>query len=170
MGGVQCTSLPRPGRSNHTFHIADAWDAPLRHLPRRRQRRREEIRLVHLLDYDGDGNTTEPSGGGDRRAGGTAARGDAGGDHGSGGICYDEHANPYFFKDSDGDGACSAAEATSANAFAACTPALMKAAHNYQLSKKDPGSWAHNFKYSAQLLYDSVEDVSGATPMNLTRP
>jgi hypothetical protein len=58
----------------------------------------------------------------------------------------------------------------SANAFAPFTPALVKATHNYQLSKKDPGAWAHNFNYIGQLLFDSVEDVSGSAPANLVRP
>ena len=45
----------------------------------------------------------------------------------------------------------------------------MKAAHNYQLSHKDPGSWAHNFDYVGQLLYDSVEDLGGLVT-SLRRP
>ena len=49
-----------------------------------------------------------------------------------------------------------------ANRFTAWTPALMKAAHNFQISLKEPGAWAHNFDYMAQLLYDSAVDLSGA--------
>jgi hypothetical protein len=45
----------------------------------------------------------------------------------------------------------------------------MKAAFNYQLSRKDPGAWAHNFDYVAQLLYDGIADL-GASVTNLTRP
>ncbi len=130
-----------------------------------------KIRLVHLMDYDGDGSTSESlaaeiGGLGDRVLAAMQAATAA-----SGGICYSDSANPYFFKDSDGDKKpqCAAAEATSANRFTAWTPALMKAAHNYQLTHKDPGSWAHNFKYSAQLLYDSVADLGGAVT-SLRRP
>ena len=38
----------------------------------------------------------------------------------------------------------------------------MKAAYNYQLSRKEPGAWAHNFDYVAQLLFDSVADLGGS--------
>ena len=77
----------------------------------------------------------------------------------------------YFFKDADSDQKpqCSAAEATTAGRFSAWTAPLMKAAHNYQLVHKDPGSWAHNFDYAAQLLYDSVQDLGGDVTM-LRRP
>ena len=37
----------------------------------------------------------------------------------------------------------------------------MRAAHNYQLQAKDPGAYAHNFEYVAQLLIDSIEDLGG---------
>ena len=37
----------------------------------------------------------------------------------------------------------------------------MKAARNYQISKKEPGAWAHNFDYVVQLLIDSIEDLGG---------
>ena len=43
----------------------------------------------------------------------------------------------------------------------AWTAALAKAAFNYQLSRKEPGAWAHNFDYMAQLLYDSTADLGG---------
>lgn len=36
----------------------------------------------------------------------------------------------------------------------------MRAAHNFQLSRKDPGAWAHNFAYMGQLLFDSTENLS----------
>jgi hypothetical protein len=37
----------------------------------------------------------------------------------------------------------------------------VKAAHNFQLSVKEPGAWAHNFDYAAQLLIDSIENLGG---------
>ena len=45
--------------------------------------------------------------------------------------------------------------------LSAWTPALTKAALNFQLSQNDPGSWAHNFDYTAELLYDSTQDLGG---------
>jgi hypothetical protein len=167
MGGVQCTSCHVPAASHHTFRVADVWNARCEtcHAD---QSAAEQIRLVHLLDYDGDANTTESL---KAEVEGMAARLLAAmrGVTGNG-ICYDAGANPYFFKDTDKNGTCSAAEAVSSNAFAPFTPALVKATHNYQLSKMDPGSWAHNFNYIGQLLFDSVEDLTGAAPANMTRP
>jgi hypothetical protein len=167
MGGVQCTSCHVPGQSNHTFRIADVWDARCEtcHAD---QSAADQIRLTHLLDHDGDGNTTESL---RAEVDGMAARllaamrGVT-----SNGICYNGDVNPYFFKDTDQNGTCSTAEAVSTNAYAPFTPALVKATHNYQLSKKDPGSWAHNFNYIGQLLFDSVEDLTGAVPANMIRP
>ena len=69
----------------------------------------------------------------------------------------------------NGDRQCGADETVSTNGFSAWTPALMKAAFNYQLSRTEPGAWAHNFDYIAQLLYDSVEDL-GASLGGLARP
>ncbi len=167
MGGVQCTSCHVPGTSNHTFRVADVWDTRCEtcHAD---QSAAEQIRNAHLLDYDGDGSTTETlkaevEGMAARLL--TAMRGVT-----SNGICYNGDVNPYFFKDTDKNGTCSTTEAVSSNAFAPFTPALVKATHNYQLSKKDPGSWAHNFNYIGQLLFDSVEDLTGAAPTNMTRP
>jgi hypothetical protein len=37
----------------------------------------------------------------------------------------------------------------------------MKAAHNFQIWVKEPGAWAHNTNYIAQLLIDSIEDLGG---------
>lgn len=170
MGGSQCTSCHDPISTQHSFLIQDAWQASCRVCHADANGVAARIRLVHTTDYDGDGSSAEPlaaeiAGLGDRvlAAMGTAA--------GAGGLCYSDTTYPYFFKDSDGDRrpACSAAESTNANRFTAWTAPLMKAAHNYQLSHKDPGSWAHNFEYVGQLLYDSVEDLGGAVTA-LRRP
>ena len=77
------------------------------------------------------------------------------------GLCYARGTYPYFFKDSNGDKTCSAAESVSTNGFSAWTAGLSKAAFNYQLSRTEPGAWAHNFDYMAQLLYDSAADLGG---------
>jgi hypothetical protein len=71
-------------------------------------------------------------------------------------------AHPYFFQDVDGDGEISAAEAVRDNAFTSFTPRLLAAAYNYQVTKKDPGAYVHNPKYTIQLIYDSIEDLAGA--------
>ena len=76
-------------------------------------------------------------------------------------ICYDTKGRyPYFFADTDKDGSCSDAEAAYANAYKAFTPRLLRATYNYQVSKKDPGAYAHNAKYIIQLLFDSIEDLN----------
>ncbi len=71
-------------------------------------------------------------------------------------IIYDEHAYPYFFYDPDGNGAVDEGEAIFDNAYKSFTPLLLKAAYNYQVSKKDPGGYVHNAKYHIELLYDSI--------------
>ena len=80
-------------------------------------------------------------------------------------LAYDAHAYPYFFADSNGNGVADAGEPR----FASWTPTLLKASHNYQLAIKEPGAWAHNTAYIAQLLYDSLEDLGGDLT-GLTRP
>ena len=82
-------------------------------------------------------------------------------------------AFPYQFIDTDGDGAISVDEAVVPNAFTDFTPRLMRAAFNYQFSKKDPAGYVHNGKYMLQLIYDSIEDLSsvvGAPDVDLIRP
>ncbi|MBA7653043.1 hypothetical protein ES703_60884 [subsurface metagenome] len=38
---------------------------------------------------------------------------------------------------------------------------LLKAAYNYQLSKKEPHGYIHNSLYIAELLVDSIESLGG---------
>ncbi|MEI8131437.1 MAG: cytochrome c3 family protein [Leptolinea sp.] len=63
-------------------------------------------------------------------------------------IKYDGATYPYFM---GADG----------KAYPNWTPRLLKAAYNYQVSIKDPGSFAHGNKYIVQLLHDSIEDLGG---------
>lgn len=75
-------------------------------------------------------------------------------------IVYDTASYPYFFIDSDGNGEASADEASFPNQYNAWTPRLLKAAYNYQVSRKDPGTFAHGGKYIIQLLWDSIADLN----------
>jgi hypothetical protein len=75
---------------------------------------------------------------------------------------YSADAYPYFFIDGNGNGEADEDEANFGNRYITWTPRLLKAAYNYQVSKKDPGEFAHGGKYIIQLLYDSIEDLNGA--------
>jgi predicted CXXCH cytochrome family protein len=168
MGGAQCTSCHDPVASQHSFSIADTWDSRCGVCHADANGEPENVRLLHLADYDGDADPNESL---REEIDGMAAallvamRGAAG----PTGLCYDPAAYPYFFGDPDADGVCSATEANAANGFTGWTAELMRAAHNYQLSRKDPGAWAHNFEYIGQLLFDSTENLAGSGG-SLTRP
>jgi predicted CXXCH cytochrome family protein len=168
MGGTQCTSCHDPKGSHHTFQITDSWDGSCKTCHADANGDPTAIRQIHLSDYDGDGNTTESL---SAEIDGLAARVLAAmqGAVAAPGPCYAPGVYPYFFKDTDGNKACSSTEAVAANAFTAWTPALVKASFNYQMSRTDPGAWAHNFAYMGELLYDSVVDLGGDVS-KLTRP
>ncbi|MHC4959853.1 MAG: Ig-like domain-containing protein [Planctomycetota bacterium] len=70
------------------------------------------------------------------------------------GIVYDAHRYPYFFR------------TDTMTTYDLWDEELVKAAHNYQQAVREPGAWAHNFEYIGQLLYDSIEDITGAQPKN----
>ncbi len=84
-------------------------------------------------------------------------------------IVYEPHTYPYFFSDTDGNGEADEGEAVYDNRYAAWTPRLLRAAYNYQYTRKDPGAFAHNPKYILQFLYDSQADL-GADVGGMTRP
>jgi predicted CXXCH cytochrome family protein len=160
VGGAQCTSCHDPVASHHTFKITDAWNSTCRSCHADANGDPKNIRLIRTVDYDGDGSNTEPLA---AEIDGLAARTLAAMQAAAAapGLCYAEASYPYFFKDTNGDKSCSAAEAVSSNGFSPWTAGLAKAAFNYQLSRKEPGAWAHNFDYMAQLLYDSAADLGG---------
>ncbi|PKO12780.1 MAG: hypothetical protein CVU39_21840, partial [Chloroflexi bacterium HGW-Chloroflexi-10] len=81
-------------------------------------------------------------------------------------IVYNAAAHPYFFADTNANGAADEGEEKYVN----WTPRLLKAAYNYQVTQKDPGGYAHGGKYLIQLMYDSIEDlnISLDTPVDLT--
>ncbi len=71
-------------------------------------------------------------------------------------IVYDAATYPYFLGDANGNGKVDQGE----KAYDAFTPRLLEAAYNYQMSIKDPGAFAHNPKYTIELLYDSIEALN----------
>ncbi len=75
-------------------------------------------------------------------------------------MIYDPHSHPYFFADTNGDGVADQVEGR-AQAFQAWTPRLLKAAYNWKFVTADPGVHVHNPHYALELLYDSIEDLSG---------
>lgn len=75
-------------------------------------------------------------------------------------MIYDAHRYPYFFADANGDGVVDQSEGR-AQAYAAWTPRLLKAAYNWKFVTADPGVHVHNPHYALELLYDSIEDLSG---------
>jgi hypothetical protein len=83
-------------------------------------------------------------------------------------IVYSSDAYPYFFVDANGDGEFDEGDVDGYNAW---TPRLLKAAYNYQTSKKDPGSYAHGGKYIIQLMHDSIMDLNQAIaePVDLSQ-
>jgi hypothetical protein len=157
MGGDGCVDCHQPGDSEHTFDVNNVVENCAS--CHRNIDEPTDIRASRHAgrDYDGDANATEPMAG--EIAGLEAAllaelRTD--------GLCYNGAAYPYFFAAGSGspaNGQCAGGEGS----FRSWSPALMKAAHNYQFVHKEYGSWAHNFDYAAQLLIDSIEDLGGNT-------
>lgn len=159
--GMSCVMCHSPETTEHSFDVHDNAAAcfatchtEYADIP--------SIRFNKDTDYDGDGSKVEPLAG--EIAGleealyaqmqaVAAANGTP--------LAYSAASHPYFFADTNGNGVVDPDEAQSSNSFKGWTPALLKASFNYQLSHKEPGGWAHNFKYVAQLLYDSIQDLGG---------
>ncbi len=69
---------------------------------------------------------------------------------------------PYFFNDSNGNGQVDPGENIFPNQYGSqMDAALLKAAYNYQFSKKEPHGFIHNPYYIAQLLVDSIGSLGG---------
>lgn len=88
-------------------------------------------------------------------------------------IIYAPGAFPYYFADTNGDGAVSEGEASFPNRYQSWTPRLLRAAYNYQYVRQDGGAFAHNPHYALQLLYDALADLGAAVDVDisaLTRP
>lgn len=78
-------------------------------------------------------------------------------------IIYDSHSYPYFFIDTNGNGTIDFLENIYPNRYTLFNAKLLRAAYNYQMSKKDPNNFAHNSRYIAQLLVDSIGHLGGNT-------
>jgi hypothetical protein len=88
-------------------------------------------------------------------------------------IVYSGANYPYFFNDLNDNGQADPDEMAVSNAYSSWTPRLVRATYNYQFIEKDPGSFAHNPQYCAQILYDSVADLGQKVTVNMagwTRP
>lgn len=83
---------------------------------------------------------------------------------------YHPGREPHFFIDTNQDGTISTEEAAPDNQFIDWTPRLLRAAYNFNLTKRDPGAYAHNGKYAIQLIWDSIESLNEALedPVELT--
>jgi hypothetical protein len=161
MGGDGCIDCHNPIDTDHSFrvednmayciicHTDDVVPSDIRSWP-------------HDSDYDGDGDITETMRAElDGLAAALMTRMQQVAMSNATPLCYDEHVYPYFFNDTDGSGVCDGYEADYSNAFASWTPDLLGASFNYQLHIKEPGDWAHNFDYMAELLIDSTEALGG---------
>lgn len=121
------------------------------------------IRPASTPDYDGDGITTESIANeikGLEMALYAQIQNYAANIIGSP-VIYDSHAYPYFFYDLNGNGAVDPGEGIYPNQYKSFDAKLLKAAYNYQVSKKEPHGYIHNSRYVAQLLVDSILDLGG---------
>ena len=118
----------------------------------------ESIR-IDTTDWDGDGDTAEGIAGEIETMAEMlyeAIQAYAESNAATNPIEYNPARYPYFFDDAG-------------ERYGTWTPALVKAAYNFQYAQKDPGAFAHNGKYVLQVLYDSIEDKGGSTA-GMTRP
>jgi predicted CXXCH cytochrome family protein len=135
---TQCNGCHDAKLSQHSFAIKDVWQ-PVCRTCHANEPEAEFVRIVRKADYDGDGSVTETLieelDGlrtivlGSMREVAVPT------------ICYESSKYPYWFVDRSGslDGICVSEDAERTNQFNTWTPALMKAAHNYQIVTKDPG-------------------------------
>jgi serine/threonine protein kinase/formylglycine-generating enzyme required for sulfatase activity len=85
-------------------------------------------------------------------------------------IVYNPTIYPYFFNDLNINGSADSEELVSDNRYVSFTPRLLRAAYNFQAYQKDPGAFAHNGRYHAQLMYDSIASLNAAfaRPLDLS--
>ncbi len=93
-----------------------------------------------------------------------------------GNLCWNETKQSFYAQLGNTSGMCDSANVVGWVAWAGYDPKLGRANYNmiFAGTSSDPGGWAHNFDYLAELLYDSAVDLGTATPTGpagpLTRP
>ena len=163
-----CTFCHDPVATQHSFEASDAYAAGECAPCHTAVGAVGNIRGAgHTADYDGDGSASETL----EAELSTMAASLLAQLKAVSGACYSSSSYPYFFNGTAASGVCTTAEANFGNRFTAWTPATLKASYNYQVWSKDPGAWAHNFDYIAQLLYDSYVDLGAdASAAGWVRP
>ena len=124
---------------------------------------------VSEIDYDGDGDVEEGIAGEVQTIADAllaAIQANATNNPATDSIVYSPSSYPYFFIDANSDGVYDEGDT---ERYVTWTPALLRAAYNYQYSQKDPGAFAHNAPYVIQVLYDSLADMGGDVTA-MTRP
>jgi hypothetical protein len=82
-------------------------------------------------------------------------------------IVYSADNFPYFFVDDSDDGEGDPDDGNPTDPYQDWTPRLVRAAYNFQFVQKDPGSYAHNPRYTLQVLYDTLEDLNERVAVNM---
>ncbi|NMB89305.1 MAG: polyheme membrane-associated cytochrome C [Chloroflexi bacterium] len=121
-------------------------------------------------DYDGDGNTTEGMADeieGMRQALIAGIQKYAAEELGTP-ILFEPEAHPYFFIDTNANGVADEGEAERANQYVAWSPRLLRTTFNLLFVTKDPAAYVHNPRYAAELLYDSLDDLSQVVDIDLS--
>jgi hypothetical protein len=155
-----CTDCHNPLSTDHTFRPDDNLNYCKR--CHTNIEKFEDIRVGSDRDYNRNGDTAEPLKDELQSiAADLLERMQEVGRENEAPLCYDSHGYPYFFNDLNDNGICDPNEANYGNRYQDWTPALVKAAHNYQQSQKEPGAWVHNFRYITQLVIDSYRDLEG---------
>jgi hypothetical protein len=170
LGGGECIDCHDPAATEHSFKPDDIFGSVCSTCHRSLSDVAEiKASSRSKIDYDGDGDggellEEELAGMADMVQLNMQSYADS---EGLDIPCYNGDAYPYWFTDADGSGgSCDSGETTR---YGDWDPTLMKAAFNFQMEHKEPGAWAHNFDYMAQLLYDSVDDLGGDTS-DMVRP
>ncbi len=84
-------------------------------------------------------------------------------------IAFTPEAFPYWHADTNGNGRIDPDELRPNNRYPAYTPRLVQATYNYTYVLRDPGAAYHNGRYTAQILYDTLESLaqSGKAGVNM---
>jgi hypothetical protein len=75
-------------------------------------------------------------------------------------LVYSPDHFPYFFVDVSNGGEIDPDDLNFGNRYTEWTPRLVRAAYNFHFVQKDAGAYAHNPRYTLQILYDSLHDLN----------